>query len=46
VTLGGALFLTLSLAFVWGLAIYCYARVLSSPVSNAESDADEPAERD
>ena len=27
-TIGGWVFLTLSLVFVWGLAIWCFAKVL------------------
>jgi hypothetical protein len=29
-TTGGWVFLSLSLAFVWGLALWCYARVLGA----------------
>jgi hypothetical protein len=28
-TIGGWIFMTLSLAFVWGLAIWCFRKVLS-----------------
>jgi hypothetical protein len=28
-TTGGWIFMTLSLAFVWGLAIWCYRKILS-----------------
>ncbi|MEY2786112.1 MAG: hypothetical protein RL277_2324 [Planctomycetota bacterium] len=27
----GAIFMTLSLVFVWGLAIWCFAKVLRAP---------------
>jgi hypothetical protein len=30
-TTGGILFMTLSLTFVWGLALWCYRRVLRAP---------------
>ena len=37
-TLGGWIFLVLSLSFVWGLTIYCYYRILSGPDPNLEAE--------
>ena len=34
----GWIFLVLSLAFVWGLTIYCYYRILSSPEPELEAE--------
>jgi len=42
-TLGGALFLGISLCFVWGLAIFCYRLVLTTPpVADESDDEDQP----
>lgn len=30
-TLLGAIFMTVSLVFVWGLALWCYRKVLTAP---------------
>lgn len=30
-TIGGWIFMVLSLAFVWGLAIWCFHAILSDP---------------
>jgi hypothetical protein len=38
-TAAGFIFLAISLLCVWGLAGYCYFRVLSAPVSKSDGDA-------
>jgi hypothetical protein len=38
-TAGGIIFLSCSLLFVWGLAGYCYYRVLSTPANDDDKDA-------
>jgi hypothetical protein len=44
-TLAGALFLTISLSCVWGLAIFCYRLVLSAPPPSDDADSDAPSEQ-
>jgi hypothetical protein len=36
-TAGGWAFMLLSVAFVWGLVIFCYRRVLAAPKETSES---------
>ncbi len=36
----GWIFMTLSLAFVWGLTLWCYKRILSAPEPPAEQSED------
>jgi hypothetical protein len=35
-TLGGWLFMVVSVAFVWGLTFWCFRRVLSAPAEPAK----------
>ena len=35
-TIGGWIFMLSSLAFVWGLTLWCFKRVLSAPTDPAE----------
>ena len=39
-TIGGIVFMCLSLAFVWGLTYWCFKRVLSAPSEPAKTFED------
>lgn len=47
-TVGGWIFLVLSLGFVWSLALWCFHRVLTAPPADsvlANPDAEDPTGR-
>ena len=39
-TIGGWIFMLSSLAFVWGLTLWCFQRVLSAPVEPTDAVKD------
>lgn len=42
-TIGGWIFMLFSLAFVWGLAGWCYYRVLTAPAPTAGPTPEQPS---